>query len=277
MPNTNSQTILQMPGIVNKMVKQATGRESVGNIDMNFVTVGQDKATVQHTIEFTSVATFVNNNQLPISVIAKITAEQEGTGDPSPTNVRNITGFDECIITHYGEDISDADTYTFTFPEDMQVVEGKPAYGGTLNVTTGVLTIDTGLSTLNGTENWVEYTNFNGYQLTLASMQSGTRLDGISNMLKNSKTSTAGQTNSMWLGVNTRILYVIGVYESMGATLEEFKSYLSDHNLQVMYPLETPITVQLTPTEIKSLIGENNIYADTGNVAVSYKSYIPVP
>ena len=105
MPNTNSQTILQMPGIVNKFVKQATGRESVSNIDMNFVSVGQDKRTISTNKDYDDIVSFVNNSQLPLSVIAKITAIQAGTGDPAPDNERAITGWTGCKITRTGKNI----------------------------------------------------------------------------------------------------------------------------------------------------------------------------
>ena len=45
-PNTNSQTIHQMGQAINAVVRQATGRDAVQNIDMDFVTVAQNK-TVQ--------------------------------------------------------------------------------------------------------------------------------------------------------------------------------------------------------------------------------------
>ena len=35
---------------------------------------------------------------------------------------------------------------------------------------------------------------------------------------------------------------------------------------QVVYPLSTPITVQLTPTQVEQLLGANNVWADTGDV-----------
>lgn len=45
-PNTNSQTIHQMGLAINAVVRQATGRDAVQNIDMDWVTVAQNK-TVQ--------------------------------------------------------------------------------------------------------------------------------------------------------------------------------------------------------------------------------------
>jgi hypothetical protein len=38
------------------------------------------------------------------------------------------------------------------------------------------------------------------------------------------------------------------------------------------YELATPITYQLTPTEIKSILGDNNVWADAGNTEVTYRA-----
>jgi hypothetical protein len=51
-------------------------------------------------------------------------------------------------------------------------------------------------------------------------------------------------------------------------TLNDLYSMIQTNNLQVIYELATPQTYQLTPTEVKSLLGVNSIYADTGKVDV---------
>lgn len=46
---------------------------------------------------------------------------------------------------------------------------------------------------------------------------------------------------------------------------------------QVVYPLATPQTVQLTPQEVNSLLGQNNISADTGDIDIVYvKASAPI-
>ena len=41
-------------------------------------------------------------------------------------------------------------------------------------------------------------------------------------------------------------------------------------SMQIVYPLAEPQTYQLTPTEIQTLLGENNVWADSGDVEVVY-------
>jgi hypothetical protein len=38
------------------------------------------------------------------------------------------------------------------------------------------------------------------------------------------------------------------------------------NGVQLVYELATPITYQLTPTQVKSLLGSNNVWADTGDI-----------
>jgi hypothetical protein len=52
--------------------------------------------------------------------------------------------------------------------------------------------------------------------------------------------------------------------------VEDFKTWLSTNNIQLMYPLATPTTIQLTPTQIDSLLGRNSVWSDSGDVTVEY-------
>ena len=40
----------------------------------------------------------------------------------------------------------------------------------------------------------------------------------------------------------------------------------------IVYELATPQTIQLSPQEIHALLGQNNVWADSGPVAVTYKA-----
>ncbi len=49
-------------------------------------------------------------------------------------------------------------------------------------------------------------------------------------------------------------------------TTAEFKQWLSEHPLQVVFKLATPTTFATQPTPIKSLNGQNNLSVDTGDI-----------
>lgn len=44
-------------------------------------------------------------------------------------------------------------------------------------------------------------------------------------------------------------------------------------NIQVRYKLAEPFDIQLTPTQIETLIGNNTIFADTGDIDLTYKDF----
>ena len=50
-------------------------------------------------------------------------------------------------------------------------------------------------------------------------------------------------------------------------------AYLAQNPITVVYELATPIEIQITPEEINTLIGVNNIWADTGDVSVKYRTH----
>lgn len=148
--------------------------------------------------------------------------------------------------------------------------EAGTVYGGYVDAVNGKITVDRAKRVLDGSEPWAAYPSFEGYLLWIEAMKQGLRQSGHSNMLKLSTSTDSGQKNTFWLGVNTKYIYVLGVYESMGNTVNNFKTYLSTHNLEIEYPLETPTEIQLTPQEVRTLLGVNNIWCDSGDVTVDY-------
>lgn len=284
MPNVNFKNFQHIGNLVTDIVKQATGRDPVQNLDMDYVSVAQNKKAVEHVIGFTNVASFVNNNNSLLTILAKIEAVQSGTGTPSPENVREITGWTRCIITQYGDDPESANTFTIEFPENPGTV-----YGGELDVTNGVLTVNRAVQTFNGTEQWTRYgaagnNNFRFHTDTITDRLFGNNINGT--QFSNYLTSTTGSAisgsseiitgtrNSITLMANSVRMYVyvpdliVEEYD-----LAAWRAYLSENPLQVCYLLDTPLVFNVEPTVIQSLIGENNISADTGDIAVKYNEW----
>lgn len=186
-----------------------------------------------------------------------ISGYQEGTGTPSPSNIRNIVSFSEGIIT------VNNDTYTFTF--------GQTVYTGELDVLTGVLTVTHKLAIFDGSENWRKDGD-NGRYLIPNWVAENSIISNIDHYQNLCPTATT------WAGLNnsnnacyfaSSLIYKVN--NSLYPTVEDFKNFLSQNNLQVMYPLATPIEVQLTPTtQIKSIIGLNSIASNTGDLDVKF-------
>lgn len=211
-------------------------------------------------------------------------------------SIKDLMCIDLTAMFGAGNEPSTVEEFKTLFPNDyyaynageetlVSAVNGDPyrevtidldgtRYGGTVDVLTGKMVVDRALRVFNGSENgWQNYPNFSGYYITITEMAVSTRASGISNMLV-ARYDSAQATNAMWLGVANRIFFAIGVYESMGSTLADFKSFLSANNLQVVFPLATPIEITLTPTQIETLLGTNNIWSDAGSVDVEYRADI---
>ena len=53
-------------------------------------------------------------------------------------------------------------------------------------------------------------------------------------------------------------------------SLTDFENWISNNTITFVYELAQPITVQLTPTEIETLQGTNNVWSDAGDTTVTY-------
>ena len=80
------------------------------------------------------------------SLLVNIDPVQKGTGDPSPDNVRPISGWTEANVWV-------KPTYDPTANPTAALQLGQTVYGGTIDVTKGVLTVDMAIVDL-GTANW---------------------------------------------------------------------------------------------------------------------------
>ena len=52
---------------------------------------------------------------------------------------------------------------------------------------------------------------------------------------------------------------------------EDAIAYVNSNPITFIYKLAEPFDIQLTPTQIETLIGDNNIFADTGDIDLTYK------
>lgn len=158
-------------------------------------------------------------------------------------------------------------TYNIEFPSQAGNV-----YGGTLDVTNGVLIVDRVMVTYDGTEdNWLWLDTYKQAYINLpqTAKYSVAEISWKCNILR----PVANTSRPSYIG-NFSSLVSSGAASAFSApnctTLEEFKTWVSNNNIQFCYELATPITYQLTPTQIKSLLGVNNIFADTGDIINLY-------
>lgn len=192
---------------------------------------------------------------LPIVELhASINAVQEGTGNPSPDNVRPISGWDEITVTHDGVDVEIS-------------LGDNTIYGGTYN-SDGTLTIDKGY--LQPTEigsvgqagsvyYWV-ITN------TLDSVNDSSTI--ISSHFKAGWQVAEG---NCYITGNGKILIAIPSDQTLN-TKELASAWCAENKPQFVYPLATPVELTVgTLTFNTNGEGSTIISCDSGDVTVTYK------
>ena len=225
-----------------------------------------------------SIASFESFlESFPIAGIkVNIEPVQEGSGDPSPENIRPITGWTSCNIYHSGEDTSNPTVIPITFPSEAGTV-----YGGKLEINedgSGILTVNR-ISVSLGGRNWGVGSASNS---TLFCSLSGINRDA--KMLCDvysyyGKVSVSGQVS------RNNSIYSFSGYSGIGVRddrfdvstqegIDDFKDYLADKVACVA--VSSPRKYEITSAQVKTLLGTNNIWADTGDVEVTYGDYLNI-
>ena len=194
---------------------------------------------------------------------------QAGSGDPSPSNVRPITGWTGVnIYVSPTTNAQDGTTYSIPFPAEAGTV-----YGGTLDVLNGVLTLDRASILVRDAPITKSNTNFSTWRIKpavgptpIVNRDAVLVISSIYKGLSYNGATTSGD-NYVFVADAGRIS--IKHTATSGLTIEEYKSQYGD--VRFVYYIATPLTYQLTPQQIKTLLGTNNIWADTGNIEVKCK------
>lgn len=223
-------------------------------------------AYLLQSIENVNIATFADGTDNFVKSL-EVTIEpiQSGSGEPSPSNIRPIIGWDEVNVT-VADDLENP-TASNVYTIDLDGTR----YGCKLDVINGVLTVDevnVFLKDLTFTRQ-ARGSNVGGYYFraeiddNAISDTDATQLysHGVSNNPYTSKENCARAFES------SAYLFV-GFSDEMNiTTLADFNTWVSNNqNASICYKIKTPIEVQLTPTIIKSLQGENNFFASTGEI-----------
>lgn len=317
------------------------------------------------------IVTVEGENLRVESLVVDIVAVQEGSGDPSPSNVRPISGWDEVNVAVTGKNLLDASIlkdqvawnsgeiklapntqYTVSSNCDGNIVYlyvmgvgqtpnpqttvyqghsisvtsdangilryqqrvpnlsagsvsdywyqlelgstatayepyqgttyttdlGRTVYGGTLDVVSGVLTVDRAMVTLDGTERWA-----NNYATETLLNVTATLTDCVA--VENSDTETRiiadkmkGVSASVALGVSTRASGNIAIVSnkrvfvtiarSIADNVSAFESWIASNPITICYELATPIEYQLTPQQVYLYSGVSNVWADSGDIVL---------
>ena len=174
-------------------------------------------------------------------------------------------------------------TYSVEFPAEAG--DNGTVYSGTLTVNedgTGELVV-THFCEDGGNLTWTKITG-NDYRNFYTSVSRTRKYktdkptvwsSNYKSAANNSDTGTS-KDNYVWAWAYSDRTIAVKDTSKTGMTAEEFKTAMT--GVQFVYELYTPLHYTLTAPQIKTLLGENNIFADTGDADVTYrqttKSYI---
>lgn len=155
--------------------------------------------------------------------------------------------------------------YTTDFPQTV--------YGGTLDVVNGVLTVDRAIVTYNGTESWSSSNSGMRLERPLTGVKVPPNISTTVGLVCNEfSETTAGGTwdGTIGVAIDTRGYISVCKTGQKDMTQATFQAFLSSNPMQVVYPLATSQTYNLSPKDIKLLNGTNNVWANTGDVEIKY-------
>ena len=189
-----------------------------------------------------------------------LTPTQSGSGDPSPTNIRPISGVSSVSVTRTGQNGANSQTVT------VQLTDGSnplTVYGGTLDVTAGTLSVTHKVFEFNtadmdnDTENFPGWKSIPGILNVVPTGYNDTIYNAICNIAPYVAANTTSAQSVIWVG-------------GTGKQQSELKAMALP--VTVVAPLLTPVTYQLTPQQLATLAGYNSVTTDAGTVSVTYKA-----
>lgn len=134
-------------------------------------------------------------------------------------------------------------------------------YGGTLDVTSGMLTVTHGYGKVSDYDNWAKLSSCLTYYHAIYGKKQVLSSEILCDKYK--FLASTNRTNYTITGSNsTQAVYITN---DSYTTPEQFMTAEAD--TEFVYELAQPVSYQLTPTEVKTLLGNNNIWSDTGSVA----------
>lgn len=195
-----------------------------------------------------------------ISCKVGLVAQQSGSGDPSPDNVRPISGYSSMNITFNGSSFS--------------IALGDTYYGGSLDLITGELKVTHYGKIYNGSENWGVYSARNGFYVITDYIVSSLATDSICNLFR---VVSVYNDFAIRIADSGSRYYFCNITTNMPniTDLASWTTWLSSNNLTIVSKLVTPLTVQLTAQQLAAIKGVNTITSDTnGDIEVTYKESI---
>ena len=197
------------------------------------------------------------------------TIEEDGTFRFWVYRSTNAGGVDPTKINHVQIELGSATAYEPYNGNTYTIQLGQTVYGGSLDVTNGVLTVDRAIITYNGTESM--QTNGQTANTSRFYIAVSGKANGTTNLISNRfsaeiTTDTIGRVSGR--ASSNGIEFFLPA--SVPQTIQGAKDWFTANPTQICYELATPQTVQLSPTTVQMLLGNNTIWSDSGDTELQY-------
>ena len=214
-------------------------------------------AIEERTVSGSSVS-FNSAFALPLKACkVSFSATQAGSGDPSPSNPRAISGVSAIGLTANLTPVS--------------VSLGDTRYGGYADLVGKKGFITHKYSILNGSENFDVYGTVGSDYRYLYNIGESVVEDAsdICNRLK----TIIGTNVGSWGECRFVSRYlIICDKDKHFNSVDELKTFISNNNIEIVYKIPTPIEIDLSSIpDLSSIIGNNTFSTDTGTLDLTYK------
>ena len=221
------------------------------------------------------IVTFDNPGGAEITALfVAVEPVQAGSGDPSPDNVRPISGWDSVNIWNKPTHDTSADP-------TVTIQLGQTVYGGTLDVTNGTMTVDRRYIVADGVNirvsggygasgpRWLPCIVLGSANKSVndssAILASYLRSGNVQNVENSIGVGNGGAVIVLHIGTMQGTDGTHG-YNSASEVWNAVNAYLQEHPLQICYKLATPFEITFTPAQIATLVGQNNVWSDAGSI-----------
>ena len=178
------------------------------------------------------------------------------------------------------EEGSTATPYEPYIGRSITIDLGQTVYGAKLYPLEGKLVVDRAKYIESGQANWIGGSTGNAWRwfadvlnplATIPTSQSGLS-KAMSDKFKATYTVWSDpQTTVGFLPRGTRLWIRFGADTEL-TTAQKVKEWFTANPTEFVYELAEPLTIQLTPQQVNSLLGVNNIWADTGDTSCEYRA-----
>lgn len=183
------------------------------------------------------------------------------------------TEYDNNIAINYPATDHDYHAYNGnTYSSDWTSQAGT-VYGGTLDAVTGELVVDRGCVNVSSSWYWNKSGSYpGGFYVDIQNAGTGQKKN-TPFICSHAKTATS---ISQYVQGTCFCDGSISIRIMDGSdTVQDWEDYINAQSaagtpIQICYELATPLTYQLTPTQVEALVGTNNVWSDGGPITIVY-------